>query len=416
MLYVAVGTLWVVSIVCILFLTTYVYRLTKRQLSEGNRSYFWTVSRVLIALLLGLSAFYFGVASQLESLPKLTIYRLQIREIPVWSAEAWVALSLACAVCGVLFALTDTLKNDFEIHKGINLKLRRFEHPQLPIKVPYALTVSNHPALATAQDSGSLRYASQAEQFWALANVLVGLFTGCFLFVGLQTVSQLNFVQALGINDDFGTGLAFSERVRPTPTPTATPVAITTESGSPQQGETDGTSTEGTDELEQRVALNQSADGATDSASPDGQTAPVPRTGLNDAAAAVGQSTNNPQTRPSQSDEEQTPPADSSGTESSSAESANVSTAVSELDSDAVESAASDEANAAAVAPLVAIREQYGVNARSGPGLGFNVVTILGNGTQHPLVGRSGDGQWFNIQLPDASTGWVASWVVEILP
>lgn len=417
MLYVAVGTLWVVSIVCILFLTTYVYRLTKRQLSEGNRSYFWTISRVLVALLLGLSAFYFGVASQLESLPKLTIYRLQIREIPVWSAEAWVALSLACAVCGVLFALTDTLKNDFEIHKGLNLRLLRFEHPQIPIKVPYALTVSNHPPESVERDSRSPRYESQAEQFWALANVLVGLFTGCFLFVGLQTVSQLNFVQALGINDNFGNGLAFNERIRPTPTPTATPVVGQGVSANSQPDVAKDAPVDDVAENNQRVALSSEPVVDTTSTTGDStQAAPAPRTGLNDAAAAVGQSTNNPQTRPSQSDDEQTPLVNTTDLNSIDPDSTDADLAVNESAAlPEAETPANNEAGATAASPLVSIREQYGVNARSGPGLGFNVVTILGNGTEHPLVGRSGDGQWFNIQLPDASTGWVASWVVDII-
>lgn len=414
MLYVAVGTLWVVSIVCILFLTTYVYRLTKRQLSAGERSYFWTISRVLIALLLGLSAFYFGVASQLESLPKLTIYRLQIREIPVWSAEAWVALSLACAVCGVLFALTDTLKNDFGVQSGFNLTLKRFNHPQLPVQVPYALTVSNQPVQPAADEYASIRYASQADQFWALANVLVGLFTGCFLFVGLQTVSQLNFVQALGIDNDFGPRMAFSERVRPTPTPTATPLAdqnggAAESSESSESGESsgsvadnlaqdEGVINEPAEQSEQRIALNTS----TQAGNSEGQTALASDRGLNDAAVAIGQPTNNPQTRPSQNEDEQPSQLATEGTDTA--------------DSISPAPVDSGEASITATTPLVAIREQYGVNARSGPGLGFNVVAILANGTEHPLVGRSGDGQWFNVQLPDASTGWVASWVVEILP
>ena len=51
-------------------------------------------------------------------MPKLLVYQLNIEDVPLWSPEAWVALSLAFGVCGALFALTDTLKNDFEVHNN----------------------------------------------------------------------------------------------------------------------------------------------------------------------------------------------------------------------------------------------------------------------------------------------------------
>ena len=395
MLYVAVGTLWVVSIICIIFLTTYVYRLTKRQLSEGNHSYFWTVSRVIIVLFLGLSAFYFGVASRIESLPKLAAYRLLIRDTPVWSPEAWVALSLAFGVSGILFALTDTLKNDFEIHKGLNLRLRRFEVPQLSMKIPYALTVADPQPMA--ERPVALRYSSQSEQFWALANVLVGLFTGCFLFVGLQTVSQLNFVQALGIDGDFGQQIAFSERVRPTATPTSEVVASGIDN-SPVESIVQEDSSQITSgpasSNQESVSLAVTEDAAAIEANQGAQVEPA----ASDNVGAVGNDSPesiSPPTSPSPS--AQTSDAEAGGTQE--------------------QAEPTETENGSASDPtLVVIQEPYGVNARSGPGIDFNVVTILSNGTRHPLTGRSGDGQWFNIQLPDASSGWVASWVVEITP
>ncbi|MCO6452739.1 MAG: SH3 domain-containing protein [Caldilineales bacterium] len=52
------------------------------------------------------------------------------------------------------------------------------------------------------------------------------------------------------------------------------------------------------------------------------------------------------------------------------------------------------------------------VNVRSGPGVGFGVAGGLGAGEAAPIVGRTSDGSWWQIELTDGTLGWV---LVEIV-
>jgi uncharacterized protein YraI len=51
------------------------------------------------------------------------------------------------------------------------------------------------------------------------------------------------------------------------------------------------------------------------------------------------------------------------------------------------------------------------VNVREGPGPAYQVVGRLDGGGSLPIVGRSADGVWWQVQL-DGRLGWVARQVV----
>jgi hypothetical protein len=53
------------------------------------------------------------------------------------------------------------------------------------------------------------------------------------------------------------------------------------------------------------------------------------------------------------------------------------------------------------------------VNIRTGPGLSFAVMGTLPANTPRPIVGRSGDGSWWQIKLTESDLGWVSSTVVQ---
>lgn len=400
MLYVAIGSLWVVSIICMLFLAAYIYQLTRRQLDNSNNSYFWTVLRTVIVFCLGLSIFYFGVANRVESLPKLVAYRLQVRQIPLWSAEAWVSLSLAFSLCGMLFALTDTLRHKSRSPSAVRLKVRDFKVPLLPFRLPYGVSLAHKQSEPLEAENSSKRYFSQADQFWALANVLVGLFTGCFLFVGLQAVSQINFVQALGINGEFSPRTAFNQRLRPTPTSniSSNPISILQERTSNDENAANSGNAAEADGVAQAPL-----EVATRSVQQDGQ--PV----IQEAAEQLAATTRQPSSAPSSNLQSETTPA--SAADAGTEDNAQPETAVADIPQPP-----NDGLNAAPPETVVFINEPLGVNARTGPGVTFGVITILQNGTQHTLLQRSSDGQWLNIVLPGATDGWVASWVVDVSP
>ncbi|HMD89233.1 MAG TPA: SH3 domain-containing protein [Anaerolineaceae bacterium] len=49
------------------------------------------------------------------------------------------------------------------------------------------------------------------------------------------------------------------------------------------------------------------------------------------------------------------------------------------------------------------------LNLRLGPGLNYNVLKTLNQGSTLTLIGKSIDGEWYEVQLPDGSAGWAFS-------
>lgn len=57
----------------------------------------------------------------------------------------------------------------------------------------------------------------------------------------------------------------------------------------------------------------------------------------------------------------------------------------------------------------------YGtLNVRSGPGPQFDIIGQLAAGDQLPVDGRTADGAWLRVRLPDGQTGWVPVFAVIV--
>lgn len=372
MLLAAIGALWVVSIICILFLAAYSYRLTKRNL-VAKTTYFWTVTRVLVSLCFSLSIFYFGVAQNVESLPKLLAFQLHSGPIALWTVGAWLTLSLIVALLGTLIGLMDTMWNDWQILERPRVRWLNVDFPRLTMKVPYALTTSAaYPQALLESDLSPNEGAG--DNMWALANVLLGLFTGCFLFVGLQGLSQLSFVQAL---DDFNREYTFGVRVTERVWPTATPDTVS--------------------EIQSALLLSQNHDAQETNSRDeiDGQVSQTARTTIALQPITTSDSSQSEQTEAVDLNDRPQAKIESVGDESVDV--------------------APTQIPPAPTSTSVLITEVYGVNARTGPGLTFEVITVLENGTTFPLLGWTDDEQWINVQLPTTSDAWVASWVVDVV-
>jgi len=54
------------------------------------------------------------------------------------------------------------------------------------------------------------------------------------------------------------------------------------------------------------------------------------------------------------------------------------------------------------------------LNVRAAPDTSSAIVTQIELNSQHPVTGRTADGEWWQITLPDGSTGWVASLFMSI--
>jgi uncharacterized protein YgiM (DUF1202 family) len=65
------------------------------------------------------------------------------------------------------------------------------------------------------------------------------------------------------------------------------------------------------------------------------------------------------------------------------------------------------------ITPSVTIRSVDGANVRRGPELTAEIMTVLLDSTEAPVLGRTSDNQWFLIALPDGESGWISLLVVE---
>jgi len=54
------------------------------------------------------------------------------------------------------------------------------------------------------------------------------------------------------------------------------------------------------------------------------------------------------------------------------------------------------------------------INIRSGPGIAYPVVSSLDEGSSAPILAQNQDRSWWQIQLPDGKTGWVADSVISV--
>ncbi len=62
----------------------------------------------------------------------------------------------------------------------------------------------------------------------------------------------------------------------------------------------------------------------------------------------------------------------------------------------------------------VAISDPVGVNARSTPSADGELLIVVPNGAVLPAVGRSADGQWIQVRLPDDRLAWMARTVINV--
>ena len=55
------------------------------------------------------------------------------------------------------------------------------------------------------------------------------------------------------------------------------------------------------------------------------------------------------------------------------------------------------------------------LNVRSGPGLDYDVLAVISEGSSYPALGRNDDGSWIEIDA-DGTIGWVSAEWVEVAP
>lgn len=65
--------------------------------------------------------------------------------------------------------------------------------------------------------------------------------------------------------------------------------------------------------------------------------------------------------------------------------------------------------------PMATVKTDQGrLNIRSGPGTGYLVVAKANNGQTYPILGRSADGDWLQLQLDGGETGWASAAYLDV--
>jgi hypothetical protein len=65
--------------------------------------------------------------------------------------------------------------------------------------------------------------------------------------------------------------------------------------------------------------------------------------------------------------------------------------------------------------PLGQITSGGGVNVRSGPGTGYEIVTTLSPDTRVSVLDQSADGAWYKIRLEDGQEGWISTSLLTVI-
>jgi N-acetylmuramoyl-L-alanine amidase len=53
------------------------------------------------------------------------------------------------------------------------------------------------------------------------------------------------------------------------------------------------------------------------------------------------------------------------------------------------------------------------LNVRSGPGLSYDILTVIGFGETYPIVGRNADGSWWQLNV-NGLIGWVSGALIAV--
>ncbi len=81
----------------------------------------------------------------------------------------------------------------------------------------------------------------------------------------------------------------------------------------------------------------------------------------------------------------------------------------------ATETATPSSTPTATATTLLLRVSQSSVNVRRGPGTSYATITTLAEGDTVRVIAKTSNGLWFNVELDDSTTGWIAGSVTEFL-
>ena len=357
MLVALIGTLWVVSFIGVLLLTTVVYDIIViPDDGEPHPAYVLTGRRLLTTLFLSLATFYAGLSRNVDKLPPLVEYRLAIQPIGVWPAYVWMLIAvafLAMAAISELIGMDWRRNFDFSrAQAALSTRGRtspaavaaalpnRRPHPSEDYLLPRSIQFEEHP---------SNQRNLKGWKWWQLrgmataASVLLVALLGLFL---LNRSGIFGAISRVAANYSITTILPGN---RSTPTPT------------PSNG----------------LAWAVTAD--------DGGSA-------SSRSLAV--------------------PSDANSTDETTTVALPASTAIPA----ATLPPASTPAPTATATPIaqITVNNAAGINARSAPNLSADVLQVLLPGTSLAVIGEERQGDWISVRLLDGDEAWVFADLISL--
>jgi len=365
-LYAIVGTFWVVSVVGIVYLTSYFSHISQEQTQQSYAAeYFWDAPRLLTFFCLCLVTFYGGMAWQVATLAPGPAFQLMVlHPMPLWSADIWLVLAGLCLVLALLTALfsinwsqTSTQAASRSPHLDPALEKQLAPRPQPDRAQNPTQSPTRSSAAGRNAPSWPRLLRGRTRRRMRSNLVSIGLLL-VLIVIGWQIISRLGLLGSFNrMVANQALTLVLPERATPTPTPevTSSSLALFSATQTPQASSAiPAAPAESTED----TAPTQTTSGQSDAAAQEAGVATLP-------PAA-------------------TPPAPTPTPDPTRA-------------------------------PHVLIENQYGVNARLEPNLNGTVQTVLEPGTQLPILGHSESGEWMRVSLPDGVEAWVAASVVTVV-
>lgn len=413
MLFATFGAVWTICILCITFVSIYLYNLHRQSIEQqyseqphlDESTYAWDVRRLWMLYALGISVCYLGTARLASTLSILLLRKLNQSPVPLLFPEQWLNLSAIFAVIAMMIGLFNRgehLEPGFPaIDQNENSLLTDIRSQPRPLILPEDSTTYLEPVkLPVAVNALDNQPVPEDDAWRILRGGLVPSLIAAMGVMVLGAIAWLTFIAATEI-------FVSAEAPAAAPQTNAPAIEASVSNGLVAASDVvDAIALQPSERAE--LTLGRSMLTAT-SATKDAvaaDNAPL----ITDITAVGNDQTSSPQqaetvvytsTIPISLVTTVDPPTEAP--------------AAAELNSPDSVTVVSAPATSAPQQPNILVPNSYRVNARLSPAVDSAVVYELPSGTTAQIEQMLPDGQWALVYLPDGRKAWVATWVVDVI-
>lgn len=413
MLFATFGAVWTICILCITFVSIYLYNLHRQSIEQqyseqphlDESTYAWDVRRLWMLYALGISVCYLGTARLASTLSILLLRKLNQSPVPLLFPEQWLNLSAIFAVIAMMIGLFNRgehLEPGFPaIDQNENSLLTDIRSQPRPLILPEDSTTYLEPVkLPVAVNALDNQPVPEDDAWRILRGGLVPSLIAAMGVMVLGAIAWLTFIAATEI-------FVSAEAPAAAPQTNAPAIEASVSNGLVAASDVvDAIALQPSERAE--LTLGRSMLTAT-SATKDAVAA--------DNAPSITDITavGNDQTSSLQQAETVVYTSTIPISLVTTVDPPTEAPAAAELNSPDSVTVVSAPATSAPQQPNILVPNSYRVNARLSPAVDSAVVYELPSGTTAQIEQMLPDGQWALVYLPDGRKAWVATWVVDVI-